>query len=100
MVIAPKLNYLLSILPPGVPRNIFKTLDKMFRQRIWAWKRERMQRTKLQAKTQCGGLRLPNMSLYQKAFMGVQIVSLLSQIDVGRFRGRNECPIQGSRLFS
>lgn len=92
MVITPKLNYLLSMLPPGVPG----TLDKMFRQCIWAWKRQRMKRTKLQAKTQYGGLRLPNMSLYQKEFIGAQIVYLLSQIHVGRFRGRNECPIQGN----
>ncbi len=37
-----------------------------------------MKITRLQAKVEYGGLRLPNMRLYQEAFIGAQITSLLS----------------------
>ena len=78
MVIAPKLNYLLSMLPLAVPGTTFKTIDKMLSQFIWAGKRPRMKLTRLQAKKECGGMRLPNMKLYQEAFAGAQIASLFS----------------------
>lgn len=63
-VIAPRLNYLLSMLPLSVPVTIFQTIDEMFSQFIWAGKRTRMKLTRLQAKVECGGLKLPNMRLY------------------------------------
>ena len=42
MVIAPKLNYLLSMLRLGVPGTTLQIIDKMFSQFIWAGKRPRM----------------------------------------------------------
>ncbi len=50
----------------------------MFNQFICAGKRARMKLTRLQVKVKHGGLRLPNLSLYQGAFVGARIVSLLS----------------------
>lgn len=78
MVISPKLNYLFSMLPISVPDAIFKTLDTMISQFIWAGKKARMKLKRLQAEKDCEGLRLPNLRLYQEAFTGTHIASLLS----------------------
>lgn len=64
MVIAPKLSYLLNMIPLSVPMSIFRSIDKMLGQFIWAVNRARLKLTRQQAKRECGGLRLPNMRLY------------------------------------
>ena len=79
MVITPKLLYPISMLPLNIPVSIFKSIDKMFSEFIWAGKRARMKLCRLQATTRKGGLRLPNIKLYQEAFLVAQIVSLLSE---------------------
>lgn len=81
MIITPKLNYLFNLLPLTVPQSMFKTIDKMVSNFIWAGKRPRMTLKKLQAKTEYGGLRLPNMQLYKEAFTSAQIITLLSHKD-------------------
>ena len=90
MFIAPKLNYLLSMLPLNVPVTTSQTIDKMFTQFIWAGKRARMKLTRLQATVECGGLRLPNVRPYQEAFLGAQIVSLLQVQMIDLCRGDPE----------
>uniref|UniRef100_A0A671TVA8 Reverse transcriptase domain-containing protein n=1 Tax=Sparus aurata TaxID=8175 RepID=A0A671TVA8_SPAAU len=76
MMVAPKLIYPLSMLPLNIPISIFKSIDKMFSEFIWAEKRARMRLARLQATVHNGGLRLPNMQLYQEAFLTAQICLL------------------------
>ena len=76
MVVAPKLIYTLSMLPLNIPSEIFKSIDKMFSEFIWAGKRARMRLGRLQATARMGGLKIPNMQFYQEAFLMTQICSL------------------------
>lgn len=69
MIFAPKLIYPLSMLPLNIPLSIFKSIDKMFSVFLRAGKRTRMRLARLQATACNGGLRLPNMQLYQEAFL-------------------------------
>uniref|UniRef100_A0A3B5QC12 C1q domain-containing protein n=1 Tax=Xiphophorus maculatus TaxID=8083 RepID=A0A3B5QC12_XIPMA len=73
MIITPKLNYLFSLLPLKTPHSIFKTLDKMINNFIWEGKKPKMSVLKLQTKVEYGGLRLPNMQLYQEAFTSLNM---------------------------
>lgn len=81
MVLAPKLNYIVSMLPPSISVYTFKSIDKMITEFVWACKKARMKITvRLQAKTEKGGLKLPNMQLYQEAFVAAQIGSLYGEL--------------------
>lgn len=75
MVVAPKLIYPLSMLPLNIPSEMFKSIDKMFSEFIWAGKRARMRLGRSQATAHKGGLKLPNMQFYQEAFLMTQICS-------------------------
>uniref|UniRef100_A0A3B5L672 Reverse transcriptase domain-containing protein n=1 Tax=Xiphophorus couchianus TaxID=32473 RepID=A0A3B5L672_9TELE len=77
MIITPKLNYLFNLLPLKIPHPIFKTLDKMINNFIWEGEKPKMSVLKLQTKIEYGGLRLPDMKLYQEAFINAQITSLM-----------------------
>ena len=76
MVIAPKLNYVVNMLPLSIPVYTFISKDKMITEFIWAGKKARMNLARLQAKPEKGGLKLPNMQLYQEAFVAAQKGSL------------------------
>lgn len=79
MVIAPKLNFVISMLPLSIPVYTFKSIDNIITEFVWASNRARMKLARLQEMTEKGGLKLPNMQLYQEAFFAAQIDSLFTE---------------------
>lgn len=79
MAIVPKLNYLFSMLPLNIPVVIFKTIDKIIKQFIWASKKARINLKRIQAKKEYGGLGMPDIRAYQEAFSCAQTASILDE---------------------
>uniref|UniRef100_A0A3B1JVX2 Reverse transcriptase domain-containing protein n=1 Tax=Astyanax mexicanus TaxID=7994 RepID=A0A3B1JVX2_ASTMX len=68
MSIMPKLAYYLSMLPPIIPLQYFKRINKMFSTFIWASKQPRIKIDKLFKHHLDGGFNLPNPYWYYLAY--------------------------------
>uniref|UniRef100_A0AAX7TX13 Reverse transcriptase domain-containing protein n=1 Tax=Astatotilapia calliptera TaxID=8154 RepID=A0AAX7TX13_ASTCA len=67
MIIAPKLQYFLHMLPIAVPHNLLKLYNTSVEGFVWAGKKPRLKMATLQMSSRVGGVDLPNLRLYQLA---------------------------------
>lgn len=68
MIIAPKLNYILYMLPLTFPSQLLKQYDKVINEYLWGGKRPWFSRAKMYAAKENGGLSLPKIDWYHYAF--------------------------------
>uniref|UniRef100_A0A3P9DFP2 Reverse transcriptase domain-containing protein n=1 Tax=Maylandia zebra TaxID=106582 RepID=A0A3P9DFP2_9CICH len=76
MIIAPKLQYFLHMLPIAVPHNLLKLYNTCVEGFVWAGKKPLFNRSKLYAAKESGGLALSKMVWYHYAFSLSQLVKI------------------------
>uniref|UniRef100_A0AAZ1XL60 Reverse transcriptase domain-containing protein n=1 Tax=Oreochromis aureus TaxID=47969 RepID=A0AAZ1XL60_OREAU len=80
MIIAPKLQYLLHMLPIAVPHNLLKLYNTCVEGFVWAGKKPSFNRSKLYAPKDNGGLALSKMVWYHYAFSLSQLVKIYNSL--------------------
>uniref|UniRef100_A0A3P8TWW9 Reverse transcriptase domain-containing protein n=1 Tax=Amphiprion percula TaxID=161767 RepID=A0A3P8TWW9_AMPPE len=68
MIVVPQINYIIYMLPLNFPLPVLKKFNKIVETFLWSGKRPSLNRTKLYAAKEDGGLGMPRVDWYQYAF--------------------------------
>uniref|UniRef100_A0A3P8RWR8 Reverse transcriptase domain-containing protein n=1 Tax=Amphiprion percula TaxID=161767 RepID=A0A3P8RWR8_AMPPE len=68
MIVVPQINYIIYMLPLNFPLPVLKKFNKIVETFLWSGKRPSLNRTKLYAAKEDGGLGMPRVDWYHYAF--------------------------------